>query len=95
LQRQLWLNEDNDTGLISSFSELMCSLFDDFGFDDFVNFRAAENGLPNSLIIELSILRDLLNVYIEKGSDEDIINDPEWQKIVEQAKKVIEEWMRE
>jgi hypothetical protein len=29
LQRKLWLNENNDTGLISSYDELMCSLFDD------------------------------------------------------------------
>ena len=37
LQRKLWLNEKNDTGLISSYSELMSSLFDDFNFDDFLS----------------------------------------------------------
>jgi len=30
LQRKLWLNENNDTGLISSYVEVMCSLFDDY-----------------------------------------------------------------
>jgi hypothetical protein len=92
LQRKLWLNESNDTGLISSFYELMNSLFDDFGFDDFVDNRAVKMGLPISLIIELKKLRELLNSYIEKDSDEEIINDPEWKKIVEQAKIVIKEW---
>jgi len=92
LQRKLWLNENNDTGLISSYAELMSSLFDDFGFDDFVDSRAKKIGLPNSLIFEISKLRGLLNSYIEKESDEETINDLEWKKIVEQAKMVKQEW---
>jgi len=92
LQRKLWLNENNDTGLISSFYELMCSLFDDFGFDNFVDNGANKIGLPNSLILELDKLRGLLNNYVEKESDEEIINDIEWHKIVEQAKAVINKW---
>lgn len=95
LQRKLWLNENNDTGLISSYSELMCSLFDDFSFDDFIDSEAAKIGLPNSLIFELNKLRDMLNSYVEKESDEEIINDTEWKKIVEQAKIVIEKWVNE
>lgn len=94
LQRKLWLNENNDTGLISSFYELMSSLFDDFCFDDFVDNEAAKIGLSSSLIIELKKLRELLNSYVEKESDEEIINDPEWKIIVEQAKIVIKEWDR-
>lgn len=94
LQRKLWLNQNNDTGLISSFNELMSSLFDDFSFDDFVENGAKKIGLPNSLIIELKKLREMLNSYVEKESDEEIINDPEWKKIGEQAKIVIKEWGR-
>lgn len=94
LQRKLWLNENNDTGLISSFYELMSSLFDDFSFDDFVDNGAEKIGFPNSLIIELKKLRELLNSYVEKESDEEIINDPEWKKIVGQANIVIIEWDR-
>jgi len=94
LQRKLWLNENNDTGLISSFSELMCSLFDDFSFDDFVDNEAEKIGLSKSLIYELSKLRNLLNGYNEKGADEEIISDPEWKKVVEQAKIVIQKWDR-
>ena len=92
LQRKLWLNENNDTGLISSFTELVNSLFDDFGFDNFVDSGAANNGVSNSLIIKLSKLRELLNSYVEKECDEEIINDPEWKKIVEQANIVMKEW---
>lgn len=92
LQRKIWLNENNDTGLMSSYVELMCSLFDDFNFDDFIDNRASTIGLSNTAIFELNKLRELLNSYVEKESDEEIINDPEWEKIVEQAKVVIEKW---
>ena len=92
LQRKLWLNEDNDTGLISSYSELMCSLFDDLEFEQFVQSEICRDYFSQSLVLELDKLRDSLNSYIEKGSDEEIIDDPEWLKVVGQAKKVIEEW---
>jgi len=92
LQRMLWLNENNNTGHISSYSELMCSLFDDFNFDDFVEIGAKNNGLSMSLIIELRELRRLLINYNEKEMDELIINDPNWQTIVEQGKIVMKKW---
>lgn len=92
LQRKLWLNENNDTGLISSYSELMCSLFDDYNFDGFIDNRASKIGLSNSVIFELNKLRELLNNYNEKGSDKEIISDPDWKKVVEQAKIILREW---
>ncbi len=92
LQRKMWLNEDNDTGLISSYTELMCSLFDEFSFDDFIDNRVSEISLSNSAIFELNKLRNLLNNYKDKETDEEILSDPEWKKIVEQAKIVIKEW---
>jgi hypothetical protein len=92
LQRKLWLNQENNTGLISSYSELMCSLFDDLYFDYFVENEVSKIDLPNSAIVELRKLRELLNGYDEKSSDVEIINDPEWKKVVEQAKIVIKEW---
>lgn len=92
LQRKLWLNENNDTGLISSYSELMCSLFDDYDIDSFLDYEAVELGLSKKLIYELEELRESLNRYHEKGSDEEIINDPEWKLIVDQAKKIIDRW---
>lgn len=92
LQRKLWLNENHETGLISSYTELMCSLFDDFGFDEFVDNKASKIGLSNSIIFELNKLRQLLNNYNEKESDEEIINDSEWRQVVKQAKVVIRKW---
>ncbi len=92
LQRQLWLNENNDTGLISSYNELMSSLFDDFNFDDFIDNIAPKIGLTPSVIFELNNLRDLLNNYTEKEFDEEILDDPEWWNVVEQAKITINLW---
>lgn len=92
LQKKLWLNESNDTGLISSYVEVMCRLFDDNDFDDFVGRTAVKIGLSVELISELNILSTLLKNYNEKESDAKIIMDPKWNQIVEQAKKVIKKW---
>ncbi len=73
-------------------TEVMCMLFDNFNFDDFIDKTSSEIGLSTSLIFELNKLRSLLNNYKEKESDEEILNDPEWGNIIEQAKIVIKEW---
>lgn len=92
LQRKLWLNENNDTGLISSYDELMCSLFDDFNFDYFIDNLAPRINLSNSIIYELNNLREILNGYNSKSSDKEILDDPNWMSVVEQAKSVVQEW---
>ncbi len=92
IQRKMWLNENNDIGLISSFDELMCSLFDDFDFDKFVDYRAKELGILDSVILELKILRDMLNNYQEKESHIEIIEDEEWENVSLQARKIVKIW---
>lgn len=92
LQKKLWLNENNDTGLISSYSELLSSLYDDFDFDDFVDIDAEKVGLSDKVILEMKKLRILLDNYVEKGNDEDIIRDINWHKVTKQAEKVIKIW---
>lgn len=88
LQRKLWLNENNYTGLISSYAELVSSLFDDFNFDDFIDSRASKIGLSNSAIFELNILRVLLNNYNEKASDEEIIDDLNGKMLLNKLKRL-------
>jgi len=92
LQRKLWLNQNNDTGLISSYIELMCRLFDDDEFDFFIDTMAPNYGLSNDLIKDLDRLRNMLRKYDEKETDEEIIIDPDWRIIVDQAKCVILKW---
>ena len=92
LQRKYWLNENNDTGYISSYVELMCTLFDDLDFDEFVDNSEEKRGLSYSAVCELVKLRDMLNNYQEKGEDREIIEDPKWKEIVNQAKEVVKKW---
>ena len=80
-------------GRISGYAELMCTLFDDCAFDLFVDKEAAELNLSKSFIQELQILRDCLNSYQEDfKTRHEIIDDPEWLKVVTQAQKVISMW---
>ncbi len=92
LQRKLWLNENNDTGLESSYDELICTLFDDFDFKKFVKYYAKEYGLDDSVISELKLLMEMLNGYSEKRTYLEIIEDQEWKKISQQAVKILELW---
>jgi hypothetical protein len=45
LQRKMWLNEGNDRREISSYAELMNSLFDDYNFDSFIETGTYKLGL--------------------------------------------------
>lgn len=92
LQRKMWLNENNNTGLISSYVELMNTLFDDYNFDYFIDEIAPKLGLGKDIVLELNRLRTLLNDYREKPSDYEILQDSQWRRIVEQAKVVLNTW---
>ena len=80
-QKMHWLNEDNIDGGVSSYVELMCSLFDDLNFDDFVENTVSTLGFSDELINSLHDFRDELRNYIaeDDNDDEAIIKDPNWQ----------------
>jgi hypothetical protein len=92
LQRKLWLNENNDTGLTSSYIEVMCSLFDDFQIEEFLDEPVSVTGLSSVTLSELRTLIKLLDEYQELETDKEIIVDPEWFIIVKQAQVCIQEW---
>lgn len=92
LQKKLWLNQNNNTGLLSSYSELMCRLFDENDIESFIDNPELNKSLSSKAILELDLLRKLLNEYSEKNNDEEIINDIKWREIVQQGKNVIKEW---
>ena len=97
LQEKMWLNRNNDTGRISSYAELMCSLYDDC-FLELVLKKAMEKyGHSNNALNELYKLDSLLNDYEEPYrngciDDELIIKDSNWQVIVKQAQRVLANW---
>ncbi|EJO71717.1 hypothetical protein LEP1GSC034_2733 [Leptospira interrogans str. 2003000735] len=70
----------------------MCTLFDDYGFDEFLEQASIESGISENTVKELFKLRELLNSYVEKETDIEILNDSEWKKITKQAKEIIKKW---
>jgi hypothetical protein len=86
LQKSYWLG--NDPEYISSYVELMCRLFDDSSFENFIS-NGEKFGLNKHQINLLSELSDSLNSYKERVTDQEIIADPEWNKISEKAKLVL------
>lgn len=93
-QQKLWLNKNNDIGCVSSYTELMCSLFDDLNFDEFVETMIYELNFPDKLKIELVDLKNALHNYTPEDENRDdlVINDLKWLEVVEKAKKVIFTW---
>lgn len=97
LQEKMWLNQNNDTGRISSYAELMCSLYDDC-FLELVLKKAMEKyGHSNNALNGLYKLSSLLNNYEEPYTnghidDELIIKDSNWQMIVKLAQTVLANW---
>lgn len=57
-----------------------------------IDKKAIEIPISNELISALNQLRILLKNYKEKKSDQEIINDPKWLKVVAQAKEILRKW---
>lgn len=93
LQDELWLGKNPKK--CSSFTEVMCRLFDDNNFENFINFSVYEIGFSPKLIEELKLLSVKLDNYLELIDDEKIINDPNWEEVRKVAKKVIALWDKE
>ena len=91
-QEEVWLGKSKD--FVSSFVEVICILFDDLCFKD--EFWKPEHiihfNFSQKLIKEMQLLIDMIDNYKEKPTDEEILKDPEWDKVVEQAKRVIALW---
>ncbi|MDR6489143.1 hypothetical protein J2799_003682 [Chryseobacterium vietnamense] len=89
LQRKLWLNIGNDTGLVSSYSELFNSLLGDFDFD--YEVKSLEDSNLKQNLLKLKVM---LEEYKEPSSyktnydDSIILDDPNWKKIVLFAKNL-------
>ena len=97
LQEKMWLNRNNDTGRISSYAELMCSLYDDLNLELVLKKAMEKYEHSNNALNELYQLNSLLDNYEEPYTnghidDELIIKDSNWQVIVKQAQTVLANW---
>jgi hypothetical protein len=95
-QKKGWI--DPDDTIVSSYGEDLSMLFDDYWFDDFIKEWENEN-LDKQVLKELISFRDKLNEYDKKvpngygeWRDDEIVNDPDWMDVVNQAKKILAVW---
>jgi len=93
LQEESWLG--NDPNKCSSYTEVMCRLFDDNRVEDFLKSTVLEIGFSQELILVFNKLVIKLNNYSELQPDSEIINDPRWEEIRKIAEKVIVLWDNE
>ncbi|WP_294217552.1 hypothetical protein [uncultured Chryseobacterium sp.] len=89
MQKKLWLNINNDSGLISSYSDLYDSLYNELDCE----IQEAE---VSELKEGLSQLKTMLDTYQEpelyknKYDDTVILDDPNWQEIVRKTKELVD-----
>ena len=92
-QQRVWV--DGAGPEFSDWTEVMCKLFDDFLFDDFVDRDWQQFGFSSESHQLLVQLREQLNNYEEKETNAEIVADPKWQQIREFAGKVLGQCDRE
>ena len=86
-QKRVWVNADGPK--VSSYSEVMCKLYDDYIFESYIEKYKSE--IPSSMLIKLKSLNNMLNDYniSDSKTDAEIIEDLEWKKIIGLAKQII------
>ena len=89
LQRQLWLNEDNDTGLMYCFAEHFMDIDTE-----------SMTYVPNKLMLDTQAQKDFLHLmelalaykepasYRRSSDDRIIVNDPNWIRICQLANEL-------
>ena len=96
-QKLLWLGKHPTE--ISSFTETLGMLYDNFEFENYLDFYKSHHGV-NSLFDSMQELDRMISNYqitgyaleMEKGGAEKILNDPKWIKISKKASDIIKHW---
>lgn len=92
-----WMGLDPD--IVSSFYEDIAMLYYSYCFDDdfWEEKHLSQFHFTNSILKELKEFKNILDNYYEEQkskdlSHEEILKDPNWDVVVNQAKKVIGSW---
>ncbi len=81
---------------ISDYAELYNRLFSDFSIEIFINKELPKLGVSNLFVKEILTMVRMMKHYDEKGKTHtQILEDPEWHKISDQAKVVLGYWNKE
>jgi hypothetical protein len=98
MQKKIWRNIDNDTGYISSFTEIYCRLFDEFSVESVIENVMSKMDVNPVFLFNMRKLVQMLNDYQEPENyiitqnDIHILEDLSWHIIIEQAKIVLNLW---
>lgn len=92
-QRVVWLGRCPT--ICSSFVEVYCRLYDDDDFSSFVSVDSIAIGFSDDTIQAFKDLIELMERYVELETDAEIIEDPNWIIITEQASVVVQLWRRD
>lgn len=96
-QKELWLG--GNPNYISSYVEVINTLYDDFDFERFIGVKWNNFGLSTELHDLLNELDNMLNLYVNKVdvglSDSEILHDSKWISITKKAQEVINQWNKE
>lgn len=92
-QKRVWLGRDSVK--VSSFTELMCRLYDDYNFKMFID-RIASEKASEDLVKKLRDFDKKLGAFskndIDKKNDAEIIQDSLWREIAYDAKIIIDSY---
>lgn len=87
-QKTVWMGLDPKN--VSSFGEILCVLYDDLCFDDYLEYLETNFG-QDKLYLLMKELDNMVSAYKPNLQDWQILRDPLWLMITEKAKEVIEE----
>lgn len=90
-QQRIWIDVEGPE--VGSFSEAINKFFDDCNVDLLIATAIEEKRLKQTQIQKLQGLRDALDRYIslqESDDDLEVINDPRWAQIRQQASETLD-----
>lgn len=86
--RRAWSGLEPDVA--SSFIEVVCRLYDDFNFQEFVTTHVDAGARKTELEKSCDELRRAIDRVDERSSHEAILASPEWQDVARTAKYVFD-----
>jgi len=78
---------------VSSFVESINTLYDDYAFDEYIDYLKVNVSKTDELYLKFTILDNMINKYKQSDkSDLEILNDPKWIDITLVAKGIVDSW---
>ncbi len=87
MQKNAW--NGKSPNIVSSFSEIISILYDDFDFERYIEYYEKTDG-ESELLAQMKNLDKMIAEYNPLNSDELILSDPQWVEITKKAKSVYE-----